>query len=1022
VKKGRFWSAILPVALFGLAVGYLTWYSVFEYPPHHYDLDFEGAAWIGTDSEAPKGYFIQAIHIPEQVADAWIAVAATDCSEIYVNQKKVATDTFFSLNVSNIHDITGRLHEGCNLIGVYVDRFKHPGEPRLLLKGAYTDLNGKEHSFVSDGTWRASSVPESQGQGNIRWNDRLFDHSNWRHAKVHGAPASFSVYHSETPPYLIGKPLCGHWMAHPTPGLRTAYFTASFSLNAPAMDAWVGIAGLSSYDLNVNGNWIVSAIYESKLDIYNIASLLRPGVNTIGIGTKSVDDAPVLFVQGYIHDGQRAINLQDQTMWRVAGGLTAAKYLADLDSPEWKTPVFFARYPYPPLGILAKNNKEIQWPLSFIALRMLKLSSVVALSVSVLTSIWLLLSFLHSKIAGWSLLDSLCLDSILHLPPLVFLTAIYLLKYDVRLDNSFPFNIKYILAAISVVFLLRFIGFVYILFNEIRTDHMLRNNNKSFRWLLATALLSLMIVGSFLRLHELDGKSLTHDEISMMEYTNGIQERGFPSRINGPYVKPIATYELEPFSILASTSILGFNDFGGRLHSVFWGTLQILAIFLLGKNLFGKSAGFFAAAIQTFHPWVNYWSRNAFHPQMAQFWATLTVLFLFKAMESDFLKKRFIYPIPIFFSLTYLSWEGTGFLLVALPLALVAYKAPDLSWLKNKHVWASLGLLLLVIFLQQSRRILYQDLYLMINGRLAELSLPQPFFLQPMYDPFFYINNFFLPENNMILTLVLIAGAVLVFKNKSLRYLYVILLVPILCLTNLLPIYAYRYSFYMVSFLILAASGVLFTFYDYIKRFIGDQGGVARFSASLCLVAMCAVIFFSTNTLLLKLYLLSDNPYAPPPQYRRFFLLSKSPYSPPPQYREDVYETDYRSASLYIKDNMQNGDLIITSRSYPFQYYNGINSGINGNYSLTTLLRLTMFFDISSGGYPGLIEKFVGLPIIKNVDELKEITGKSDHVWYLSAPDGVFENENDAATASFIRERFKVVYESYNAKVYLWKK
>jgi hypothetical protein len=330
--------------------------------------------------------------------------------------------------------------------------------------------------------------------------------------------------------------------------------------------------------------------------------------------------------------------------------------------------------------------------------------------------------------------------------------------------------------------------------------------------------------------------------------------------------------------------------------------------------------------------------------------------------------------------------------------------------------------LLLVILIQQSRRILYQDLYLMINGRLAELSLPQLFFLQPMYDPFFYVNNFFLPENNMILTLVLIAGTVLVFQNKPLRYLYIILLVPIFCLTNFLPIYAYRYSFYIVTFLILAASGVIFTSIDYIKQCIDERGAVARFSASLCLLVVCAVVFFSTNTVLLRLYLLSDKPYAPPPQYRRFFLLSRSPYAPPPQYREDVYETDYKSANLYIKGNMQEGDLIIISRSYPFQYYNGIDSGINGNYSLTTLLRLTMFFDISDGGYPGLIEKFVGLPIIKNVDELEEISGKHNRVWYLSAPDGVFKNENDAATTSYIREHFKVVYETYNAKVYLWKK
>jgi len=1022
VAKGKFLAAFLPVMLFGFAIGYFTWYSVFEYPAHHYDLNFEGAVWIDSDSDAPKGYFVKELFIPEEVADAWVAIAATDSCDLYVNQKKIATDVFYSLNVSNIHDVTGKFRKGQNLVAVHVDRIKYPGGPRLLLKGVYTDLSGREHTFTSDGTWRVSSVPETQGQGSILWNQILFDHSGWNRARVGGDPSTHSIYHSRTPPYLIGKTLSGYWLAHPQSSLRTVYFLTSFTLDAPPRDALVGIAGVTSYDLNVNGIGVVSAIFDKKLDIYNIASMLHQGVNTIGIGVKSIDQVPALFVQGHINDGRTDINLYGDTTWRVAGGLTLGNHLADPGSPEWQPPVSFARYPYPPLGILPKDNKEFRWSLSFIACRFMKISPVVILPILIVGLIWILISYSHFKVTNRSLLDSLNTDSLMHLPALIFLTSIYLLKYDVRLDNSFPFELYFVMIAMLIVFFLRFVTFIHTLMSSSKRDEMSINTKKSFGWLVRVSLVILVIIGLFIRLDGLSDRSLNHDEISMMEYTNGLSERGYPSRINGPYLKPMTTYELVPFSVFSTTKLFGFDDVAARLHSVFWGTLQILAIFFLGKNLFGRLAGLFAAAVQTFHPWVIYWSQNVFHPQMAQFWATLTVLCLFKAMESNFLKKRFVYAIPIFFSLTYLSWEGTGFLLAALPFALVAYKAPDFSWIRNKHVWASLGLLLLVIIIQQSRRLLYQDLYLMINGRLAELSLPQPFFLQPMYDPFFYINNFFLPENNMILTLVLLAGAVLVFKNRPLRYVYIILLLPILYLTNLIPIYAYRYSFFLVSFFILSASGVIFISMNYVKQLLGSQAVIGRFSASLCLLVMCAVVFFSTNTLLLRLYLLSDNPYAPPPQYRRFFLLSKSPYAPPPQYRENIYEADYRSSSLYIKDNMREGDLIITARSYPFQYYNGINSGINGNYSLTTLLRLTMFFDVSDGGYPGLIEKFVGLPIIKNVDELKEITGRYNRVWYLSAPDGVFENENDAATTAFMKEHFKVVFETYNAKVYLWKK
>lgn len=1005
-KSGRLRFAILPVVLLGFLVGYFTWFTFFEYPPHRYHLDFEGATPIGMAQEMPDGYFVKELFIPGEVADAWVAISATDNYELWVNRKKIAADSFYALNVTNIHDVTGHLRRGKNVIGVRVNLRELGGGPGLLLKGGYADLAGNEHLFVSDRTWVVSPSFPSQGQGDLHWSSRQFDHSGWEPVRTASNSAKFSIFPSDTPPYLVGRALTGYWMGHPAPSRRTVYFVASFSLGGPARDAFIGLTGVSSYDLNVNEFSVTTnVLYEQKLDIYNIAPLLHPGVNTIGIGIKSMDEVPALFVQGHIDDGRAVISLQNESIWRVTDAVARVTDLAEGDSLEWRSPVSFARYPYLPLGILSKSEKPIGFSLAACAGRFLAFSSVVGLAVLSMVSIWLLISFWHSRVRHCSICDSLCIDSLLHLPPLIFLIAVYLLKYDVRLDVSFPFNSDFIFVAIIILFVLRFMEFVKVSISLLRGGKSLETVRISMNWLFPVLVVSLMIVGFLIRLHDLDGKSLIHDEISMMQYTNGLLERGYPSRTNGPYVKAMTTYELVPFSIVVPALGAGFNDFGGRLHSVFWGTLQIGMIFLLGRQMFGRSAGLLAAAIQTFHPWVNYWSRNVFHPQMAQFWATLTVFFLFRAMASDFSKKRFVYPIALFFSLTYLSWEGTGFLLAALPVAILACKAPDLSWLRNKHVWASLGLILLVIFIQQSRRILYMDSFLMVNGKLAELSLPQPFFLEPMYDPYFYFHNFFLPENNLILTLVLIAGGLLVFNNKPLRYLYVIILVPILCLSNLLPIYAYRYCFYLESFMILAASGVVVTSFRHAAEWVGQEASIARFSTCLSLLALCALLFFGTNTLLLRLFRLSENPPEPPPQYR-----------------EHIYETDYRSADQYVKANMQERDLIITARSYPFQYYAGIDGGINGNYSLTTLLRLTMFFDISDGGHPGLIDKFAGLPIITSLDELKEITARYDRVWYLSAPDGVFETENDVGTTSFVKERFKVVYETFNSKVYLWQK
>ena len=149
-------------------------------------------------------------------------------------------------------------------------------------------------------------------------------------------------------------------------------------------------------------------------------------------------------------------------------------------------------------------------------------------------------------------------------------------------------------------------------------------------------------------------------------------------------------------------------------------------------------------------------------------------------------------------------------------------------------------------------------------------------------------------------------------------------------------------------------------------------------------------------------------------------MLSAYPTAQHSQFRNNIYQTDYKHVSHYVEENVHYGDIIITLLSYPLQYYSGLRTGINANYTLAPLLRLTTFFDVSNGGYPGLIDKFAGLPIIKNLDELREITGKHDRIWFMSTPDSILEN--DEKTSSYIKQHFKVVYESYNAKVYLWKK
>ncbi len=86
-----------------------------------------------------------------------------------------------------------------------------------------------------------------------------------------------------------------------------------------------------------------------------------------------------------------------------------------------------------------------------------------------------------------------------------------------------------------------------------------------------------------------------------------------------------------------------------------------------------------------------------------------------------------------------------------------------------------------------------------------------------------------------------------------------------------------------------------------------------------------------------------------------------------------------------------------------------------------TLLGKISFFDIS-GEYPGLLDKYMANPITLSLDEFKNTTSRYKRVWFLSAPHAILPVVNDVQTVDYIKTNFKVLYESYNAKVYLWEK
>ena len=135
--------------------------------------------------------------------------------------------------------------------------------------------------------------------------------------------------------------------------------------------------------------------------------------------------------------------------------------------------------------------------------------------------------------------------------------------------------------------------------------------------------------------------------------------------------KHLTTYELIPYSISLSSSLLGDHEAAVRLHSLLFGTLMIPLIWLSGRKIITPACGRLASVVYALNPNSIAMANFAFYPQQCQFFALLTILLFYLAVRGVQVDTRYLLASTIGFALTYLCWEGSGFLLIALALSFV---------------------------------------------------------------------------------------------------------------------------------------------------------------------------------------------------------------------------------------------------------------------------------------------------------------------------------------------------------------
>ena len=68
---------------------------------------------------------------------------------------------------------------------------------------------------------------------------------------------------------------------------------------------------------------------------------------------------------------------------------------------------------------------------------------------------------------------------------------------------------------------------------------------------------------------------------------------------------------------------------------------------------------------------------------------------------------------------------------------------------------------------------------------------------------------------------------------------------------------------------------------------------------------------------------------------------------------------------------------------------------------------------------PRFSDKFSGLPTVRNLTELQEVTHRSRRTWVIFAPYSAFKRLQSPDVIEYLDKNSKVVFESYRVKVLL---
>ncbi|RLA24814.1 MAG: hypothetical protein DRQ62_04320 [Gammaproteobacteria bacterium] len=503
-----------------------------------------------------------------------------------------------------------------------------------------------------------------------------------------------------------------------------------------------------------------------------------------------------------------------------------------------------------------------------------------------------------------------------------------------------------------------------------------------------------------LRLQNIDVPSITQDESSMIRYAQeGILERGYSFRWRGGEEFLLSTYELVPYPIAASIFFLGFSEFAVRLPAVFFAVGTSLLIYYFASHLFNRRVGLLSAVLFAILPWAIYWGNNAFYPSQLQFFALLLTILVHRLFFTVQKSNALPYLVCLCFLATFFSWEVSGIVLPVFLVIGIFLHTKKSNWHTKKHTWYAVCIIMVIVVAQLTYRTILRYPYEKMGDSLSDIPFLRLAFTRTDFSPFFYVQAFFKSDAHLMIILFFIVGLFFLRANQSMRFLYMLIIGCQVFLTIFLGLYAIRYGYFLLPYVIIIASAATFLFSDYLA---GSLHSTSLVSLNVIRRANFVVLFALNVAIALPWGL----------QGLRVF--SETEKNPPPEFLYHHRGTSFRTIALTLQEHYQSGDIIIVQAPSPLIVY----TELTGDYFLQSITSSAVFFNSTDSTY--YMDKWVGNPVLRNNHELESILYRNPRVWFVSVPHHRSMKRLEPMLQDLITNKMTLVAESTNGRLYLW--